>query len=323
MIQTSDKEKSKDILSVWKSMNDSYTRKLIFKIGIEGGFFSEYNNMTLAMLYCLKHKIRFVLDSSVCNFHPKGWDGFFLPFCDTEIDPAVHFRSCNWRFALKLTQRERTFRHMRNIWPYLTFWKQGLKTQDIFGRSRERRLKNRHYYFPELGIDGNLQQACSRLIAMTWKYTPETASIVNSYIQSLDLPQNYVGMHIRGGDKFVEHKLESIDKYFNCVKASIETRNVYVLTDDYNVIRAICAQYPQWSVWTLCQESESGYFHQEFIKQGKAFQQDQLMKLFASVDILSGSEQFIGTYTSNPGMYIGMRNPEICTGVDFDEWLIW
>lgn len=318
-------ENNREILSIWKKKNDSYSlnRKLIFKIGIEGGFFSEYNNMILAMLYCLKHKIRFVLDSSVCNFHRQGWDGFFLPFCDSEIDPEVHFRSCNWRFALKLIKRERTLEHMRNIKPYFTFWKKELKTQDIFGRCRERRLKNRHYYFPELGIDGNLQQACSQLIAMTWRYTPGTAQVVDSFIQSLNLPENYVGMHIRGGDKFVEHKLESIDAYFALVKPTVKTRNLYVLTDDYNVIRAIHAQYPEWKVWTLCQENESGYFHQEFIKRGEEFQHNQLMKLFASTDILSRSEQFIGTFTSNPGMFIGMRNPDICTGVDYDEWLIW
>lgn len=312
-----------DILSAWKMRNDSYSRKLIFKIGIEAGFFSEYNNMILAMLYCLKHNIRFVLDSSSCNFHREGWEGFFLPFCDAETDPTPHFRPYSWRFALKLIKRERSLEHMRSIATYLSFWKKELKTQDVFARCRERYLKNKQYLYPDLGIDGNLQQACSRLIAMTWRYKPETDQVVNSFIQGLNLPERYVGMHIRGGDKFVEHKLESIDKYFNLVKPSVDTRNLYVLTDNYNVIRSIRSQYPEWQVWTLCQESESGYFHQDFVKQGEEFQKNQLMRLFASIDILSHSVQFIGTFTSNPGMYIGMRNQEICTGVDYDEWLIW
>lgn len=32
--------------------------------------------MILAMLYSLEHKLHFVLDSSSCNFHENGWNGF-------------------------------------------------------------------------------------------------------------------------------------------------------------------------------------------------------------------------------------------------------
>jgi len=39
---------------------------------------------------------------------------------------------------------------------------------------------------------------------------------------------------------------------------------------------------------------------------------------------LNKAQIFIGTYSSNPGMYLGMRMPKNKTvGVDFDKWLIW
>ena len=36
-------------------------KRLVYNLGSEAGFFSEYNNMILAILYCLKHNINFVL----------------------------------------------------------------------------------------------------------------------------------------------------------------------------------------------------------------------------------------------------------------------
>lgn len=49
----------------YKEVNESFKKVLIFKIGINSGFFSEYNNMILAMLYCLENRIQFKLSSMV------------------------------------------------------------------------------------------------------------------------------------------------------------------------------------------------------------------------------------------------------------------
>ena len=55
-------------------INNSFSQKLVYHLGSEAGFFSEYNNMILAMLYCLKHKIKFVLYSKDANFgFEKGY----------------------------------------------------------------------------------------------------------------------------------------------------------------------------------------------------------------------------------------------------------
>jgi hypothetical protein len=63
-------------------LNNSFKRTLVFHAGASAGFFSEYNCMILAILYCLKNKIRFVLYSKDANFGYKdGWNDFFKPFC--------------------------------------------------------------------------------------------------------------------------------------------------------------------------------------------------------------------------------------------------
>ncbi|MEG1585353.1 MAG: hypothetical protein RR346_00600, partial [Bacteroidales bacterium] len=64
----------------------------IFRIGIDAGFFSEYNNMILAYLYCKENNINFSLYSEYANFaFDKGWEDYFLPFCPKETDP-IHSR---------------------------------------------------------------------------------------------------------------------------------------------------------------------------------------------------------------------------------------
>jgi hypothetical protein len=59
-------------------LNASFTRKLYFHLGVNAGFFSEFNYLLLAMLSCLENHIQFVLYSADANFKvDKGWDDFF------------------------------------------------------------------------------------------------------------------------------------------------------------------------------------------------------------------------------------------------------
>ncbi|WP_302773810.1 hypothetical protein [Parabacteroides johnsonii] len=156
---------------------------------------------------------------------------------------------------------------------------------------------------------------------MTWKYNLGVEKEVHNLILSLGLPSEYIGFHIRGGDKFLEHKIEPIENYFSRNETCI--KNVFVLTDDYTVISNIKKMYPDYSVYTLCEVSEHGYFHGDFINQDTAYKRRKLIRLFASIDILAASKLFIGTFSSNLGMYLGMRSPTISKGVDFDNWIIW
>lgn len=63
---------------------------MIFHLGIDAGFFTEYTYMLHAMLYCLQHKIQFKLYSDDANFGwEKGWTDCFVPFCE-EVHEAFH-----------------------------------------------------------------------------------------------------------------------------------------------------------------------------------------------------------------------------------------
>ena len=82
-------------LEKYQEINDSFKGKsLVFHIGSDAGFYSELNNMILAIIYCLRWNIRFTLYSADANFkHNNGWTDYFLPFCEEITDDFHHLSS--------------------------------------------------------------------------------------------------------------------------------------------------------------------------------------------------------------------------------------
>lgn len=306
-----------------QKINKSFKRKLIYKVGLDCGFFSEYNNMILAMAYCITHKIQFILSSNNANFdYENGWCGFFEPFCEDIVsEKEQHYKTVNWKYMLKLLLRQKEFKILRNIFPYFSFYKKQMYTQDIFGRSRDYGLLKKRIKVKSLKSKLSFQELCSILVNLTWKYNSEVKKEVHELISSLGLPAEYVGFHIRGGDKFLEYQIEPIESYFAKNKTGI--KNIFVLTDDFTIISEIKRKYPDHIVYTLCEESEHGYFHGDFMNQDEKYRRRKLIRLFASIDICATSKLFVGTFSSNPGMYLGMRSPSISQGIDFNKWIIW
>ena len=309
-------------LERYNQYNESFNRLCTFKIGICSGFFSEYNNMILAMAYCLLHRIRFQLTSNDANFNrEKGWQGYFLPFCHEVSDSKNHYRTWDYRYALKRIVFQLDFSSIASLYPYLFPWKKRLRTQDIFGKCRNKHQKDSSFRIFELGFEGDFQQLCAELVKMTWRYNEETEDRISRMIQTLNLPAHYVSVHVRRGDKIVEANHMPISQYMD--KLGDGCRNLFVATDDYSVVEEIRAHYPDWAIWTLCTPLERGYM-QSAADQECAEEKDRnMITLFATMEILNRAELFVGTYSSNMGMFMGMRNPSICRSVDFDHWLIW
>ena len=93
---------------------------------------------------------------------------------------------------------------------------------------------------------------------------------------------------------------------------------------DYQVLMQAREDHPEWELHSLCEADEAGYFHQEFMRQPKDVIHRKTMRLFASVDILKNAELFMGTFSSNPGMFMGMRMEAAkCLSVNGSGWRIW
>ena len=321
-----------EALSNYIKLNQSFRRTLVFRMGDSGGFFSEYSGMILAMLYCLTHQTRFILHSYKGNFaREKGWEDFFLPFCtiiqdkpDVYVHTYTNFRPFGlhgkiqmqdgvWKWQLK--------KRVLNVLArgYNLFYPRTYLTQDLWDQFF---YSQPHYDIPELGINGNIVQACHRLAQMTWHFNGKTGEEIQVLEEGLKLPQRYVSCHIRGGDKFMETKLLTIDPYMERIKEQ-PYKDIFVLTDDYTVIDQLATQYPTYKWYTLCEETERGYFHQNFSKSDRELKYRSLLKLLASVDIMARSQRFIGTTTSNPSIFMDICRPDISESVDGDKNMLY
>ena len=328
--------REKRLVEVYGALNASFRKTCVFHVGASGGFFSEYNMMLLAMLYCLVHRIRFTLYSADANFaYGKGWTDYFEPFCE-ECSSSVHRRlnqrpTGDWKTIWRLAAERRSAGvvawklkseaarlmaevekrragvdyYMRDIWPGL-----------LAMRTDER------YRIPELGIDGDLSVAVRTLARMTWRLNPETAAEVNALRMAAGLPERYVGCQIRGGDKTMEFGLVPAEEYVRTLAARSAVKDVFVLTDDYRSLEELRRNHPDRRWFSLCEETERGYVHGAFVRNSKEELRRRIVRLLASVDTLTGAELFAGTRTSNPSVFLYMYMPESCVDTDGNENLL-
>ena len=284
--------------------------------------------MILAMLLCLKHRIRFELYSDHTHFALRdGWNDFFQPF------GSVNTQRINKDYNLRpyiidiSTERklQKTIKYHYITGLYKVFSKVDYLTQDLWSFHRDVNFAQATFTVPELGWqDQPLLAATQQFIGSLWKYNFASQEIVNHHIATIPLPPDYISLHVRAGDKFTETGMFDFSEYMVPAERFSANKQAFVFTDDYTVVEQLQAQYPAWHFTTLCAPTERGYFHRDFVKQDKQFKYQQHLKLFANLDICARSSKFIGTYSSNPGMYMGMRiGQERCFCLDFDKWLIW
>lgn len=322
-------------LSSYKELNNSFQKKLVFRLGVDSGFFAEYTNMVLAIAYCLKNQIQFQLSTRHAVFAMKeGWNDFFLPFVEEDNN---HYNLLYNTRTYKLTQN---FKKLSEVKPWilkervLRFSKKNIAkfikhrnnidffTQDLWPKHRNKQFAKEIFNIPFLGFhNAKLLDVTEKIISEIWLYNENVERIINQHKASIKLPEEYISIQIRSGDKFIEVKLRAIHEYIEVAKKYSSEKTAFILTDDYTNIELLQEYYPDWLIFTLCTPEERGYFHEEFKKQDSAFKFQQHLKLFASVDICCNAKKFIGTYTSAPGMFIGMRRGEaFCICLDHSEW---
>jgi hypothetical protein len=171
----------------------------MYRVGAAGvGFFSDYNNLILATLYCLHHRIQFRLASAGANFAvDRGFTDYFLPYFPLEDNWCDRFnnRPGVLRPELKLVAEQ--IKTAKGIEYF---------TQDLFDDFRSPEFARTTFDIPFLGIQGDLLQAASVVLRHIWELQPSVRQEVQAKIARLELPDEYVGFHIRRATRSVRHQ---------------------------------------------------------------------------------------------------------------------
>lgn len=303
-----------DKIETYKHLNESHHRKLIHHFGAGQGFYSELNSLLLSTLYCLRNNLRLELYSNDASFcFGNGWSEYFEEFC-----PKYNFDFIGKRIS-------RGYYNYNNGDKFLFLYKvltKNLISSDIYWYCRTSWFEHSHFNIPELGINGDIRHAMKTIIPIVYRLNSKYTAIVNKMINDLHLPTNYISLHVRVGDKGSERKLISPQDYLNRAKERSSCKNVFIATDDYRVFEQLEKNNLSYTFYTLTSPEEHGYNQEAFIKSSKDYMRQNLIELFASIQIIIKSELFVGTYSSNPGMFVGMQIDDKMIGMDFDKWLI-
>ncbi|WP_432633613.1 hypothetical protein [Brachyspira sp.] len=291
-----------DFWQKYNKINESYNEVCIY-LGIGTGFFSEFNNLILAILYCLVNKIKFKLYLVNAKGFPanNGFEEFFMPFCkellynaDTEFNNIFNFSKNDIEVLLPAMKEK----YGINYFVYFN--------SDIFWGIRDNNFFNFHFNIKELGIDGDIRHAFGIIAKNLFRFNEKTQKEINELIESLNLPKKYIGFHIRAGDKITEAELIEPEKYIKNLNKYTDIKDIFISTDDYSIIKKLQNKYgDKYNIYTLTNKKELGYNQGNFELSNKNDKYNHLIEFFASIDILLNSELCFGSYTSNPSIFLG------------------
>lgn len=281
-----------DLVKEYNIINNSFEKTVVYHVGVAAGFHSEVDAMMQCMLYCYANGIKFVLYADDANFAGgHGWNEFFEPFCEENHDKFNHI--ANYRLPISWYRIDRKIL----AWLLKKRLKADYLTYDIFGKCIPREYSTVvHVEWPLFGINGTNLQEFAKLSSIALRYNDKTFSEVKQLIESVKLPQKYVSIQFRGGDKYLECKnlINTKEAVKRIQEGGIEISDIFVFSDDYRFIEEIQELRPEWKVYTLTKKEEHGYVNKEFQKIPWSEKRKEMIKLFAMVDICLASDLHLG-----------------------------
>lgn len=288
----------------YRRINETFKKRMIFHVGFGAGLFSELDSLMEHMLFCFMNHIRFEIYADDANFskkNGKGWEELFEPFCPINHDKLNHV--ANYR-----PTDYQSYMRKHRLWikgtllPYILKKRTGADylTQDIWCMCINKEFKNAHLKVPFFDIDGLGASEFTKLSEICLCPKPDIRAEMDSMIQKLNLPDHYISMQVRGGDKLLEYdKLVDLDSFINRIeKMNLSHNNIFLFTDDYTNVERIREKRPNWKIYTLTRQEERGYYNEEFNKASWEYRRSNIIKLLAIMEVCVKSDIHIGSKQS-------------------------
>lgn len=278
--------------------NLKFKDKCSFFIGRhKAGFFSEINVMLCALIYCYNKKIKFTLHYKPDYFaSKKGWEEYFEPFCPVNYNKLLN--KYNYRDISQADLKKiKKYNNFNNIMKFLFGYKY-------------LNYEVSHFYFSSIGkkeFSQISQKEKYDFANMLWQFNSTTKSQINKIENSLNLPNNYISLQIRRGDKWELEQVEppKLDFYMDYIKKEkFSIKDIFIFCDDYNDFQYLKNNYSDFNFYTLCSSKEKGYINEDFQKLDWKTKKRNIIKLFANIEIMRKSDFCLGTIIANPSFFL-------------------
>lgn len=295
----------------------SLTRVINFGQRKGDGFGAAYLFLLNFLMESLGKGLGFALLETThpCGFATKrGYTDYFIPFCDeirVELPGLIHndiFHKLTFKKPLGpwvaghlLDLLSVQYRNRRYLW-----WFKHPETSG--GDSRKP-------YFPE---SNDWHTNRSNLMKTLWSYNDQTRDEVKRHRSLLNLPEKYIGVHLRGGDKHAASVYAPLGRIQRMVSSqALSCLPIYVATDDFSCFRKLQELLPSRQVVTLARPKRQGYHNSEFQQKARQERRDATTLLFAELEALWNSYHFIGSQTTNISHLVGIyRNHSMMNWAD-------
>lgn len=261
--------------------------------------------MIFAMLFCMENKLQFVMTDKNANFASYSnapWEEFFEPFCVINRD-KIHAR---------YNQRNKITRKNKKLKIALYKLLHGVKyfTQDIFYKVYPD-YYDKEIILDKLDIKGNTFEVIKPFAEMVWTFKPSIKEKMQNVLKEMHLPSKYAAIQMRRGDKVTIWGTitASAQQYMEELKKLTDIKDVLLLCDDYDDVKYLMDNYPEYRFYTICKPDEHGYCNDTFQALEPEKKKERFIELFATVDAMLRADLFLGTSIANPQLFLKMIMP--------------
>lgn len=302
-------------------------KKIIYSL-THRGLYSELVNLALAKVYADKYNYRLLVNSR--NWNSKidnGLSDWFIPYFE-ETHSILTYQE-------KIYNNEKPWigKIYYNPSAFWGYWRERLYNK-IFKFFNPTALLSKESFqrmhsgdFLSQYSEGELLNAVSNSFKKFYKYNALTQNSISEKKQYINIPDNYISIHIRRGDKIVTGEMEDINLniYVDAIrKYSYISNNIYIATDDVTVISYISKKLSDIDIKIYYNKENKlkGFDEKTYNLKSDSVRRDEVLNMLFDMDMMINSSFFIGTFSSNVGcvvaMYLGLDK---CHSIDV-SWKI-
>ena len=302
-------------------------KKIIYSL-THRGLYSELVNLALAKVYADKYNYRLLVNSR--NWNSKidnGLSDWFIPYFE-ETHSILTYQE-------KIYNNEKPWigKIYYNPSAFWGYWRERLYNK-IFKFFNPTALLSKESFqrmhsgdFLSQYSEGELLNAVSNSFKKFYKYNALTQNSISEKKQYINIPDNYISVHIRRGDKIVTGEMEDINLniYVDAIrKYRYISNNIYIATDDVTGISYISKKLSDTDIKIYYNKENKlkGFDEKTYNLKSDSVRRDEVLNMLFDMDMMINSSFFIGTFSSNVGcvvaMYLGLDK---CHSIDV-SWKI-